>query len=177
MVFKHADALSRPFYHHFPPSEHSDAKRITPLGNARHRITPVKAKTFWNLPLHQDPQRKIPRSCNIWTTSRYSPLDPGSDPFKDSFSPLPRTLHKRCKPKLVRVSPAKILQSTEEFRHPASFSPRSTEVFHHPGPVRYVNNAGSSPSPSYPGQPSLPLASEEHLGPATNHFAAPEHPL
>ena len=117
LVFKLADALSRPFHRHFPPSEHSDAKQITPPGNTRHRITPVKAPTLWNLPFHQDPQRKIPRSCNIWTTSRYPPLDPGSD----SFSPLSRTLHKRCKPKLVHVSPAKILQSTKEFRPPASF--------------------------------------------------------
>ena len=134
MVFKLADALSRPFHRHFPPSEHSDAKQITPPGNARHRITLVKAKTFWNLPLHQDPQQKIPRSCNIWTTSRHLPLDPGSDPFKDSFSPLPRTLHKRCKPKLVRVSPAKILQSTKEFRHPTSFCYVQRKFFTTPDP-------------------------------------------
>ena len=78
MVFKLADALSRPFRRHFSPSEHSDAKQITPPGNTKHRIALVKAKTFRNLPLHQDPQRKIPRAATFeqrqdihpWTQDR-----------------------------------------------------------------------------------------------------------
>ena len=144
MVFKLADALSRPFHRHFPPSEHSDAKQITPPGNTRHRITLVKAKTFRNLPLHQDPQRKIPRAATFEQRQDIHPWTQDRTLFRHFQGHSTRD----ASPSYFYVSPAKILQSTEEFRHPASFLPRSTEVFYHPGPVRYVNNAGSSPSPS-----------------------------
>ena len=45
-------------------------------------------------------------------------------PVPDLFATSQGTRHQRCKPHLVRVSPTKILQSTELFRHPAPSSLR-----------------------------------------------------
>ena len=53
-------------------------------------------------------------------------------PFPDLFTSSQETCHQRCKPNLVRVSPAKILQSTELFHHPRA-------------PFRYVNRRSEAP--------------------------------
>ena len=121
LVFKLADALSRPFHRHFPPSEHSDAKQITPPGNTRHRITPVKAPTLWNLPFHQDPQRKIPRAATFEQRQDIHPWTQDRTLSGTLFRHLQRHSTRDASPSYFYVSPAKILQSTKEFRHPASF--------------------------------------------------------
>ena len=120
----------------------------------------------------------------------FTPEHPFPGPF---FRHFQGTRHKRCKPNLVRVSPAKILQSTELFHHPRApfrYVNRSSETppffamfskQHWIIPqlrarrnswpsTRYVNNEASS---SHPSQSPLPLASEKHPRPATNYLQHP----
>ena len=70
------------------------------------------------------PPAKIPRSKNIWITSKYPPLA--------LFPHLFATPHKEHKPKLVRapdIHPCSEFYSQQKYCATPPFSPQSTEVF------------------------------------------------
>ena len=113
LVFKLADALSRPFHRHFSPPRNAKPSHSTrqPKTLELPQLNPDLLNPF----LLPRPQRKY-LETNLLDNVKISTPE---YPVPDLFATSQGTRHQRCKPNLVRVSPAKILQSTELFRHPA----------------------------------------------------------
>ena len=126
MVFKLADALSRPFHRHFSPPRNAKPSHST--RQPKTLELPQLNHDHLNPFLLPRPQRKY-LETNLLDNVKISTPE---YPVPDLFATSQGTRHQRCKPNLVRVSPAKILQSTELFHHPRA-------------PFRYVNRRSEAP--------------------------------
>ena len=135
MVFKLADALSRPFYRHFPPSEHSDAKQDHSTRQHKTLELPqLRPRPFGTFHSTKTPSERYLEAATFEQRQDIHPWTQDRTLSGTLFRHLQRHSTRDASPSYFYVSPAKILQSTKEFRHPASFCYVQRKFFTTPDP-------------------------------------------
>ena len=151
MVFKLADALSRPFHRHFSPPRNAKPSHSTRQPNTLE--LPQLNHDPLNPFLLPRPQRKYLETTPLDNVKISTPEYPVPEPFRH----FPRNMPQEMQAQPSSRQPHQNSTINGTISPPRTFFATSTEVLRHPPCSRcLVNNTGLSPSPG-------PDATADHL--------------